>query len=62
MLDLILKSLPSALRVACIQLAELCFIDMVCFTEEWQLFYYTIEVLLLWNNGKQYLNFNGFLL
>lgn len=52
MLDLILKSLPSALRVACIQLAQLCFIDTVYFIEGWQLFYYTIEVLLLRNNGK----------
>lgn len=52
MLDLILKSLPSAPRVACIQLAQLCFIDTVYFIEEWQLFYYTIEVLLLRNNGK----------
>lgn len=53
MLDLILASVPSAPRVACIRLAKLGFIDTARFAKGWQLFYYTNKLLLPWNNGKR---------
>ncbi|KAI6070016.1 Ubiquitin-conjugating enzyme E2 D3 [Aix galericulata] len=39
MLDLILASVPSAPRVACVRSAKLGFIDTARFAKEWQLFY-----------------------
>lgn len=61
MLDLILASVPSAPRVACIRSAKLGFIDTARFAKEWQLFYCANKRLLPRNNGRQLKLRRGFL-
>lgn len=56
MLEFMVTSVPSALRAACISLAELSFICMACFVQEWQLFYYNKLLVLPWNNVNLHLN------